>query len=198
RPIRRARAFRIGMGGIRVTDDRAYLRTLFLHPPSFERFDGGAGSRYQARREIRSFWYPTWLAQPAACVPGSKLIDAPPDDLTVDDVVRLAKGYELSVIHTSTPSLLSDIQVAETLKRSYPQMMIGFVGAHVAVKPGETLEQAPVLDFVARKEFDFTIRDVAEGKPFAEIDGISYRAADGSIVHNSERPIIEDMDSLPF
>ena len=22
-------------------------------------FDGGAGARYQARREIRSFWYPT-------------------------------------------------------------------------------------------------------------------------------------------
>jgi hopanoid biosynthesis associated radical SAM protein HpnJ len=173
-------------------------KTLFLNPPSFEGFDGGAGSRYQARREIRSFWYPTWLAQPAACVPGSKLIDAPPDDLTVDDVVRLAKGYELAVIHTSTPSLLNDVQVAETLKRSYPGMMIGFVGAHVAVKPGETLEQAPVLDFVARKEFDFTIRDVAEGKPFAEIDGISYRAEGGAIVHNPERAIIEDMDSLPF
>ena len=30
--------------------------TLFLSPPSFDGFDGGAGSRYQARREIRSFW----------------------------------------------------------------------------------------------------------------------------------------------
>ena len=47
------------------------MKTLFLHPPSFDGFDGGAGSRYQARREIRSFWYPTWLAQPAALVPGS-------------------------------------------------------------------------------------------------------------------------------
>ena len=34
------------------------MKTLFLHPPSFDGFDGGAGSRYQARREIRSFWYP--------------------------------------------------------------------------------------------------------------------------------------------
>jgi hypothetical protein len=41
------------------------MRTLFLNPPSCEGFDGGAGSRYQARREIRSYWYPTWLAQPA-------------------------------------------------------------------------------------------------------------------------------------
>ena len=63
-----------------------YLRTLFLHPPSSEGFDGGAGSRYQAKREIRSFWYPTWLAQPAALCPGSRLIDAPPDGLTLDDI----------------------------------------------------------------------------------------------------------------
>ena len=47
------------------------MRTLFLQGPSFEGFDGGAGSRYQARREITSFWYPTWLAQPAALVEGS-------------------------------------------------------------------------------------------------------------------------------
>ena len=54
------------------------MRTLFLQAPSFDGFDGGAGSRYQAKREIKSFWYPTWLAQPAALVEGSKLIDAPP------------------------------------------------------------------------------------------------------------------------
>ena len=46
-------------------------KTLFLNPPSFEGYDGGAGARYQARREVRSFWYPTWLAHPAAMVPGS-------------------------------------------------------------------------------------------------------------------------------
>src|SRR5829696_7980163 len=79
------------------------MKTLFLHPPSFDGFDGGAGSRYQARREIRSFWYPTWLAQPAALVPGSRLIDAPPARLKLDDILPLAGDYELAVMHTSTP-----------------------------------------------------------------------------------------------
>ena len=60
------------------------MKTLFLNPPSYEGFDGGAGSRYQARREVRSFWYPTWLAQAAALVPDSTLIDAPPDELTLE------------------------------------------------------------------------------------------------------------------
>jgi hypothetical protein len=29
------------------------MKTLFLNPPSYEGFDGGAGARYQARREIK-------------------------------------------------------------------------------------------------------------------------------------------------
>ena len=92
------------------------MKTLFLNPPSYEGFDGGAGARYQARREIKSFWYPTWLAQPAAMVPGSRLIDAPPDGLTVDDVAPLAKDYELAVLHTSTPSFPNDAKFAAHLK----------------------------------------------------------------------------------
>ena len=87
-------------------------RTLFLNPPSYEGFDGGAGSRYQARREVRSFWYPTWLAQAAALVPESVLIDAPPAGLTRGDVLARADGFELVVIHTSTPSLAHDAATA--------------------------------------------------------------------------------------
>ena len=86
-----------------VHKEPVVLKTLLLNPPSFEGFDGGAGSRYQARREVRSFWYPTWLAQPAALLPGSTLIDGPPDGLTVGDVIARAAGSELCVIHTSTP-----------------------------------------------------------------------------------------------
>ena len=67
------------------------MRTLFLQALSFEGFDGGAGSRYQARRKIRSFWYPTWLAQPAALVETSKLIDAPPHRLKLAQIADKAR-----------------------------------------------------------------------------------------------------------
>jgi hopanoid biosynthesis associated radical SAM protein HpnJ len=179
-----------------------YLRTLFLHPPSADGFDGGAGSRYQARREIRSFWYPTWLAQPAALVPGSRLVDAPPDGLTLDDVRPLARQYDLCVIHTSTPSFTGDVRVAEALKAENPQLAIGMVGAAVAVAPEASLRASTALDFVARSEFDFTVQEVAQGRPLAGIAGLSYRVASMSgsdrIAHNPERAILEDMDRLPF
>lgn len=172
-------------------------KTLFLNPPSYGGFDGGAGARYQARREVRSFWYPTWLAQPAAIVPGSRLIDAPARGLSLADLLPLAGDYELAVLHTSTPSFASDVKIAEALKAANPKLMVGFIGAHVAVLPEPSLAASRALDFVARNEFDYTILDVAEGKPFSEIDGISYRT-DGQIVHNRERAVLEDLDRLPF
>src|ERR1700728_1165288 len=95
----------------------APLKTLFLQPPSFDGFDGGAGSRYQMKREIKSFWYPTWLAQPAALVPGSRLVDAPAAELTVEQTREIARGYDLVIMHTSTPSFASDVGFAELLKQ---------------------------------------------------------------------------------
>ena len=173
------------------------MKSLFLNPPSYEGFDGGAGSRYQAKREIRSFWYPTWLAQPAALVEGSKLIDAPARGLSVEQILPLANDYELAVLHTSTPSFPSDVRVAEALKERNPKLLVGFVGAQVAVQPDYSMKASKAVDFVARNEFDFTIKEVAEGRPFESIDGLSFRKGD-EIVHNRERAILHDMDSLPF
>ena len=172
-------------------------KTLFLNPPSFDGFDGGAGARYQAKREITSFWYPTWLAQPAALVPGSKLVDAPPHGQTVEDVLKVAKDYELVIMHTSTPSLPNDVKCAQAIKAQNPDTQVGFIGAHVAVLPEETLRDNPILDFVCRNEFDYTCKELAEGKPYDQIKGLSYRDRQGNIQHTPERELIHDWDSMP-
>jgi hopanoid biosynthesis associated radical SAM protein HpnJ len=174
------------------------MRTLFLQAPSFDGFDGGAGSRYQAKREIKSFWYPTWLAQPAALVENSKLIDAPPHQTSLAEVVAQAKDFDLVVAHTSVPSFRSDVKVIEALKAANPNLKAGMIGAKVAVNAEGSLREGAAIDFVARNEFDFTIKDVADDQDWAGIKGISYRNRNGAIVHNPDRPIIENMDSLPF
>jgi len=174
------------------------LKTLFLQAPTFDGFDGGAGSRYQAKREIRSFWYPTWLAQPAALVENSRLIDAPPHGTKFEDIASQAKDFDLVVLHTSTPSFASDVKTIAALKNVNPQLKAGMIGAKVAVDAEGSLKASEALDFVARNEFDFTIRDVAEDVSWASIAGLSYRNDQGVIVHNPERPMLESMDSLPF
>ncbi|CEF57220.1 hopanoid biosynthesis associated radical SAM protein HpnJ [Acetobacter ghanensis] len=174
------------------------MRTLFLQPPTFDGFDGGAGSRYQARREIKSFWYPTWLAQPAALVEGSRLIDAPPANMGMEPILEDVKNRDLVVLHTSTPSFAKDVQVAQMLKDVNPNLKIGMVGAKVAVQPEESLLKGAPIDFVARNEFDYTIKDIADGMDFKDVDGITWRNKNGEIVANRDRAMIEDMDSLPF
>ena len=174
------------------------MRTLFLQAPSFDGYDGGAGARYQMKREVRSFWYPTWLAQPTALVEGSKLIDAPPHGLTFEDIKPDLMSHELIVMHTSTPSFKSDVRTAEMIKAINPTCKIGFIGAKVAVEPDKSLAASTAIDFVARNEFDFTIKDVADGLDWADIKGISYRNAEGAIVQNEDREVLTNMDLLPF
>jgi hopanoid biosynthesis associated radical SAM protein HpnJ len=174
------------------------LRTLFLQAPSFDGFDGGAGSRYQAKREIKSFWFPTWLAQPAALVPNSRVLDAPADELTVEASLKIARDYDLVIMHTSTPSFPTDARFAEMLRRDNPNIKIGLVGAKTMVDPEGSLKAAAAVDFVCREEFDYTCQEVAEGLPLEGIKGLSYRGADGRIMHNLPRAIIENMDELPF
>ncbi|MBV8172694.1 MAG: hopanoid biosynthesis associated radical SAM protein HpnJ [Candidatus Eremiobacteraeota bacterium] len=172
------------------------MKSLFINPPSFEGFDGGAGSRYQARREVRSFWYPTWLAQASAMVPDSKLIDAPPNDLTVDQIAPLAKDYELIILHTSAPSFSNDAKFAARLKAENPNVTIGMVGAYVGVRPVPSMTSATAVDWMAVGEFDFTCLDVAARKPLRDVLGIAYRE-NGSIAFTAPRPKLENFDELP-
>jgi hopanoid biosynthesis associated radical SAM protein HpnJ len=173
------------------------MRTLLLNPPSYGGFDGSAGARYQARREIRSFWYPTWLAYPAGLIPGSRLVDAPPAGMDRDEVVRLARGYDLVVVSTSTPTLSSDVKLAEMLKANYSGLTIGFVGPHTMVLPAETLELSGAIDFVTTGEFDYAVAEIAGGMPFEKVEGIAYRS-NGSVRRTGDRPPLQDLDALPF
>ncbi len=173
------------------------LKTLFLNPPSFNGFDGGAGSRYQCTREVKSFWYPTWLAQLSALVEGSRLIDAPAGDISLEEVLPLATDYEFLVLYTSTPSFPNDVEIAEAFKQANPKLIIGFCGPHVAVNPDHTVLASEAIDFVAGNEFDFTIQEIAKGRPLEEVDGIIYKK-DGKPVHNKDRALVEDMDSLSW
>ncbi len=172
------------------------LKTLFLNPPSFENFDGGAGSRWPATREIESFWYPVWLAYPAGMLEGSRLLDAPPHHISGEETIHIAKDYEFLVLFTSTPGFPGDIRLSKAIKQANPNIKIAFVGPHVSVLPEKSLRECPEIDFVCRKEFDYAIYDFANGKPLEQIPGVSF-LKDDKVVHNPDQPQIQDLDSLP-
>lgn len=173
------------------------MKTLLLNPPSFENFDGGAGSRWPATREITSFWYPVWLTYPAGLIKDSRLLDAPSHGVSPQETIRIARDYDFLVLFTSTPGFANDVRLAEMVKAVHPTIQIAFVGPHVSVSPEESLRSSTAIDFVVRREFEFAVTEFAEGKPLAEIAGASY-LENGQAIHNPDRPPLEDLDSLPF
>ncbi len=175
------------------------MKTLFLNPPSFEKFDGGASSRWPATREIESYWYPVWLTYPAGMLKGSRLLDACPHGVDWQQTVEIAKDYDFVVLFTSTVGFESDLRIIRKMKEAKSSLKIAFVGPHGHIKPDETLQASEDIDFVTRGEFDHSVVEYAMGKPLGEILGVSYRK-DGKVVHNAERPQLhtEELDALPF
>ena len=173
------------------------MRTLFLNPPSFEGFDGGAGSRWPASREIESYWYPVWLCYPAGMLEDSKVVDAPPHKISIEQTVAMANDFELLVLFTSSPGFHVDVKIAEMMKDVNPKMKVAFVGPPVTIEPEKSLNASKAIDFVVRREFDHQIANYAKGTPLSELPGVSYWK-DGEIVHNPEGGVIENLDELPW
>ncbi len=175
------------------------MKTLLLNPPSFDKFDGGASSRWPATREIESYWYPVWLAYPAGMLPGSRLLDASPHKVNWQQTVEIAKDYDFVVLFTSTVGFGSDLQITRKLKEAKPSLKVAFVGPTVHVRPEDVLRASEDIDFVVHGEFDHAVVEYAQGKPLGEILGVSYRK-DGRIVHTAQRPQLhtEELDQLPF
>ncbi len=131
------------------------------------------------------------------------LIDAPARGLSREKVLSLAADFAPGLVacDTSTPSIYNDAAVAGSLKEILPRSTVVLVGTHPTALPEETLSLAPGADAVALGEYDFTLRDLARclssgGNPSA-VAGLCLRRGE-VLVRTPARPLIEDLDSLPF
>lgn len=107
---------------------------------------------------------------------------------------------EMVVVHTTTPSIYNDVHYAELAKEKADCLTV-LVGPHATAMPESTLNISRNVDVVARKEFDYTLLELAdavEGKrDLRDILGITYRNR-ARIESNPDRPFIENLDEMPF
>ncbi len=167
------------------------MNVLILNPPFKGRFS--RTSRSPAVTLGGTIYYPFWLAYAAGVLEQKgfsvQLVDAPAQGLSVDDVIERIKNEppQLIVVDTSTPSIYSDVKVAEQLREKFPASLVILVGTHPSALPEETLKLSERVDAIAVGEYDYTIRDLAiclEKKgDLRTIDGLVFRK-DGEIVHN--------------
>ncbi len=125
------------------------------------------------------------------------MLDASPHHVSAEETIKICKDYEFLVLFTSTIGWKSDQHLAMAIKEANPSIRIAFVGPPVTTDPDRALNECPALDFICRREFDATVVEFAQGKPLNEILGISYKV-DGKVVHNPDRPQLEDLDSMPW
>jgi radical SAM superfamily enzyme YgiQ (UPF0313 family) len=116
---------------------------------------------------------------------------------------RSAPG--LVVLHTTTPSIDSDLAYSSLAKELLPDCKTVAVGPHVTAEPEDTLHRAQgSLDVVVRGEYDHTLREIAElcnsnwrTTTLSGILGISYVDGEGKAINTSTRPYL-DVNELPF
>lgn len=132
------------------------------------------------------------------------LVDAPAAGLSVRAINHRIEANQIEAIvcDTSTPSILNDVGVIDSVKTARPSLHVLMVGRHVSSLPRETLALSPSLEAVALREYEYTVRDWLEAKTcgadLASVDGLVWRRESGEIVSNAPRVPIENLDELPF
>lgn len=152
--------------------------------------------------------YPDWAAYATAV-----LEEEDKYDIKFVDYIANQKGHsgffedikkfkpDLLVIEATTPSLFNDIELASKSKQIGTKF-VAFCGTHGSVYPEEVLLQAKGhVDFILRKEYEYTLRQLSQtidlNRNCKEVLGISYYD-NGHIKHNDDRPLIENLDELPY
>jgi len=185
------------------------MKITFINPPfktEYGRFT--RESRSPAITHSGAIYYPLWLIYAAAVCEKAghevEFIDAPAKCFDRDTVLGMVKDSGesgLYVFDTSTPSIYSDIAFAADVKEMYPETFTLLVGTHPSATVDETMETDHRIDGVARREFDYIVRDLAvaieKGTPLTEVRGLSFRDGD-SIIHNPDAIPITDLDEIPF
>lgn len=176
------------------------MKIFMLNPTFMPGFCRSA--RWAARSRGRVQRHPDWMLVATSVLEKAghsvKFLDAQALDLGYREIENGLKDFrpELVVIHTTTPTIYSDISYAKQIKQDFGSTLV-LIGAHVSAETDDTFRIAKnSIDIIVRGEYDYALRDIAEGKSLAEIEGISY-LKDGQILHNKERPCL-DINELPF
>jgi len=100
-------------------------------------------------------------------------------------------------ISVTTPKYGSALNVGKLVKKIDPDIPVVFGGVHPTALPEETLKNKEV-DVVVRGEGEYTFLAIVENiDKLDKIPGASYKE-DGKIIHNPGRPLIQNLDELPF
>ena len=92
-------------------------------------------------------------------------------------------------------------QILPICRQIHPDALIVAGGGFVTYMPDKMLKLRPEIDIVAIGEAEETWADFLREGPhgdFSKVKGIAFRDKNGKIIFTEPRPLIKDMDSLPY
>lgn len=135
-----------------------------------------------------------------------RIYDGDVEDISLEEVLRHF-APDLVGITANTIQVESAWRDAALVK-SVADVPVVLGGPHPTVLPAESAER-PEVDIVVRGEGEATWEELCQWRAengewqgtilgLQSVQGISYQTLDGQVHHNPDRPVIEDLDSLPL
>ncbi|UCE80239.1 MAG: cobalamin-dependent protein [Methanobacteriota archaeon] len=116
---------------------------------------------------------------------------------------KAIESLEPSIVATSgfTANAYTCARTAEIAKAVDSRITTIVGGSHFSFTPEESLTQFPEIDYIVRGEGEVTLVELVgtlrSESRIGDVRGISYRA-NGKIIHNADRPLIDNLDRLPY
>lgn len=127
-----------------------------------------------------------------------RVLDMEVEDASLEQTVG-EHPPQLIGITANTIQIRSAWRLAEELKNVVDAPIV-LGGPHPTFLPAESVER-PEIDIVVRGEGELTWVDLCDhiekGESLQGVQGITYQQ-NRKVVHNPDRPVISDVDSLPF
>jgi anaerobic magnesium-protoporphyrin IX monomethyl ester cyclase len=132
-----------------------------------------------------------------------KVVDCLPVDMDFAELNKEVSSFNPDIIGITamTATSPSALKAAQILKESCPSALMALGGPHATFTDIETINECSYVDLVVRREGERTLLEladrVAKGEKFENVAGITLRK-NGQAAQTADRPLIENLDDLPF
>ena len=133
-----------------------------------------------------------------------EVLDCTPQNIDWKGIERRIESFNPDIVAASAFATCNVYLVPRTFeiaKKTNPNILTVTGGQHFTATAQESLETYPEIDVIVRGEGEQTLTELVKqemkGSSFLRIKGISFRR-DGKILHNSPRPLIKDLNELPY
>jgi anaerobic magnesium-protoporphyrin IX monomethyl ester cyclase len=176
-------------------------RILLLYPPitRFERYSSSIGSAGGQQIPLGIYYLAAYLLKHGVAV---SVIDAEANNYSLEQIYNQFESEQCNLlgISTTTVAFKRTIEVADYFKKRNSATPIIVGGPHVSSQT-KAVMQCASIDYAIPYEGEITlyslIQAICRHDDLSMIEGIIYRD-NGSVVETRGRPLIEDINSIPF